>query len=126
MTEAPRSPKSRLRPVFAVDDAPAASTESVTYQLEDTGHAVLRLRPTVRVVDEDGQRRFLYRVDAFSRLRGTKLGTAEVLAPPGSPAEFTAESRQFQDAAFQETIKQLSDLLIRKYGRAEPPAPVQR
>ena len=126
MTDAPRSPKSRLRPVYTVDADPIARSETVIYQLEDTGHPVLRLRPSVRVVQEDGRRSYLYRVDAFSRLRGGKVGQAEKLAPPGSPAEFAADARDFQGVAFRETIDELCRPLIRRYGRPEKPEAIQR
>lgn len=94
----------------------APRREAVIYQLEDTGHPALRLRPTLRIMEEDGERRFLYRVDAFSRLTGAKLGQADILAAEGSPAEFAAEARQFQSEAFQDVVKQLSQALIARFG----------
>jgi hypothetical protein len=98
----------------------------VTYQLEDTGQPVLRLRPTLRLVEDDGQTRHLYRVDAFSRITGVKLGTAELVAPLGSAEAFAAESRQFQSAPFRAVLEALSGQLIERYEETEaigpPPA----
>jgi hypothetical protein len=118
MTGPPPSPKSRLRAVYAVPfDAPPSS-EPVIYQLEDTGHPAIRLRPTVRIVDTDGSRGYLYRVDAFSRLTGEKFGSAETLAEPGSPAEFAAEAREFQSGPFREVVDSLSEQLVDRFGQS--------
>ena len=115
MTEPLPSPKSRLRPVYTSPVETPARTEDVIYQLEDTGHPVLRLRPTIRQIEDDGLTRYLYRVDAFSRLTGRKVGKAEVLAALDSPAEFAARSRQFQSEAFRDVIAQLSDALVDRF-----------
>jgi hypothetical protein len=124
MTEPLPSPKSRLRAVYTVPEDEPTRTEKVVYQLEDMGHPVLRLRPTVRQVDDDGETRYLYRMDAFSRLRGVRLGTAEIVAPLGSAEAFAAESRQFQSTPFRGVLEVLSDELVEKYAAIEAaPAP---
>ena len=120
------SPKSRLRAVYSEADGPALRTEGVIYQLEDTGQPVLRLRPTVRMVDDNGAPRYLYRVDAFSRLTGKRLGRAEVLAELDSPAEFSARSRQFQSDAFRKLVDALSDALVERFADREQTGAVQR
>jgi hypothetical protein len=120
------SPKSRLRAVYTRSPDPPARTEDVIYQLEDTGQPVLRLRPTIREVEDSGECRYLYRVDAFSRLTGKKLGKAEVLAALDSPAEFAARSRQFQSAAFREVVEQLSEALVVRFAHREATGPIQR
>lgn len=120
------SPKSRLRAVYSEAAGPALRTEGVIYQLEDTGQPVLRLRPTVRMVDDNGAPRYLYRVDAFSRLTGNRLGRAEVLAELDSPAEFSAKSRQFQSGAFRELVDALSDALVERFADREETGAVQR
>jgi hypothetical protein len=121
----PPSPKRRLRAVYQAPDN-EAQTEPVTYQLEDTGHAVLRLRPTVRVVDEGGVERFLYRVDAYSRMTGRHLGLAEVLASPDSPAEFAARAREFQSLPFREVVDELSDALVERFADRDNAAAAER
>jgi hypothetical protein len=126
VTEPLPSPKSRLRAVYTRPLDPPTRTEAVIYQLEDTGHPVLRLRPTVRQFEDEGLRRYLYRVDAFSRLTGKKLGQAEVLAPLDSPAEFAARSRQFQSEAFSEVIAQLSAVLVDRFQDGEATGAIQR
>jgi hypothetical protein len=126
LTEPLPSPKSRLRAVYTRPVEPAARTEDVIYQLEDTGQPVLRLRPTVRQVEDNGEGRYLYRVDAFSRLTGKKLGKAEVLAALDSPAEFAARSRQFQSAPFREIVEQLSEALVERFAGREATGPIQR
>ncbi len=126
MPEPPPSPKSRLRAVYSEAAAPALRTEGVIYQLEDTGQPVLRLRPTVRMVDDNGAPRYLYRVDAFSRLTGRRLGRAEVLAELDSPAEFAAKSRQFQSDAFRLVVDALSDALVERFAHREATGAVQR
>lgn len=126
MDEPPPSPKSRLRAVYGVPEDQPRRTERVTYQLEDMGHPVLRLRPTLRMVGADGETRHLYRVDAFSRMTGVKLGSAESLAPLGSPEEFAAESRQFQSAPFRQVVEDLSRELVERYAEAEAVAPPPR
>jgi hypothetical protein len=113
------SPKQRLSAVYTVPDKPLPRSERVIYQLEDTGHPVLRLRPTVRVVEHDGIPRYLYRVDAFSRLTGKRLGSQETEAAPNSPADFAAASHQFQSAPFREVIDELSGRLADRFGEAE-------
>lgn len=123
MNEPLPSPKSRLGAVYGVPQDQPRRTERVTYQLEDMGHPVLRLRPTVRMVEEDGETRHLYRVDAFSRMTGVKLGSAESVAPLGSPEEFAAESRQFQSAPFRMVVEELSRQLVERYAGAEAVAP---
>jgi hypothetical protein len=120
------SPKSRLRAVYTRPLDPAARTQDVIYQLEDTGQAVLRLRPTVRQVEDAGEVRYLYRVDAFSRLTGKKLGKAEVLAALDSPAEFAARSRQFQSDPFREVVDQLSEALVERFADQEATGAIQR
>ena len=119
MIQPPRSPKSRLRAVYAVPEEEPRRTERVIYQLEDAGHPVLRLRPTVRMQDQDGEVRHLYRVDAFSRITGVKLGHAEVVAALGSPEEFAAQSRQFQSAPFRAVLQDLGGQLVERYAEAE-------
>jgi hypothetical protein len=126
LTEPLPSPKSRLRAVYTRPVDPPARTEDVIYQLEDTGQPVLRLRPTVRQVEDNGESRYLYRVDAFSRLTGKKLGKAEVLAALDSPAEFAARSRQFQSAPFREVVEELSDALVERFAAREATGPIQR
>jgi hypothetical protein len=125
LTEPPPSPKSRLRPVYTVPDDPPVRTERVIYQLEDAGHPELRLRPSVYFRDENGAVSHVYRVDAFSRLTGRHLGRAEVVAPPGSPAEFAAEARQFQSPAFQQAVDALRERLVEQFAGAEPTGIVQ-
>jgi hypothetical protein len=119
MTEPLPSPKSRLRAVYSVPEDEPVRTEKVVYQLEDMGQAALRLRATVRQVDDDGGTRYLYRVDAFSRLSGVKLGDEELVAPLGSPEAFAADSRQFQSAPFREVLAELSRRLVESYAAAE-------
>ncbi len=125
MTDPLPSPKSRLRAVYTRPLDPPTRTEAVIYQLEDTGHPVLRLRPTVRQFEDDGLR-YLYRVDAFSRLTGKKLGQAEALAPVDGPAEFAARSRQFQSEAFSKVIAQLSAVLVDRFQDREATGAIQR
>ena len=95
------------------------------YQLEDTGHPRLRLRPTLRVVEAPGETEYIYRVDAFSRLTGAHLGKAEALAAPGSPAEHAARTRQFQSGPFRDAIGQLRERLIDRFQDLEPTGAVQ-
>ena len=125
MNEPLPSPKSRLRAVYGVPAEVPRRSERVVYQLEDTGHPVLRLRPTLRQVDDDGETRYQYRVDAFSRITGVKLGEAELVAPLGSREAFAADSRQFQSGPFRAVIDELSEKLIAQYAEGEstdPPA----
>jgi hypothetical protein len=126
VTEPLPSPKSRLRAVYTRLVDPPSRTEDVIYQLEDTGQPILRLRPTVRQVDDHGERRYLYRVDAFSRLTGKKLGKAEVLAALDSPAEFAARSRQFQSEPFRAVVDELSDALVERFADREATGAIQR
>ena len=121
----PPSPKRRLRAVYEATET-EARTEPVTYQLEDTGHPVLRLRPTLRIVTEAGAPRYLYRVDAFSRMTGRHLGLAEVLAAPDSPAEFAARAREFQSVPFREVIEELSEALVERFANRENAAATAR
>ena len=125
VTEPPPSPKSRLRPVYTVPLEPPRRTETVIYQLEDTGHPKLRLRPSVRIRQEDVESSFVYRMDAFSRLTGERLGYAESVAPAGSPAEFAAASRQFQSAPFKEAMEVLQGRLVDQFEAEEPTGIVQ-
>jgi len=126
VTEPLPSPKSRLRAVYTRPLEPPTRTEAVIYQLEDTGHPVLRLRPTVRQFEDEGLRRYLYRVDAFSRLTGKRLGRAEVLAALDSPAEFAARSRQFQSESFREVVAELSEALTDRFQAGEATGAIQR
>jgi hypothetical protein len=126
VTEPLPSPKSRLRAVYTRPLEPPARTEAVIYQLEDTGHPVLRLRPTVRQFEDESLRRYLYRVDAYSRLTGKRLGRAEVLAALDSPAEFAARSRQFQSEAFREVVNELSAALVDRFQALEATGAIQR
>ena len=126
MTGPHPSPKSRLRAVYTQPLDPPVRTEDVIYQLEDIGHPVLRLRPTVREVDDDSLRRYLYRVDAFSRLTGARLGKAEVMAGLDSRAEFAARTRQFQSEAFRDVVTQLSDALVERFRDREATGAIQR
>lgn len=118
MTDQLPSPKRRLRAVYSVPEE-ARSGQRVIYQLEDTGHPALRLRPSVRVVEDTGVPRYLYRVDAFSRLTGDHLGEADALAPPDSPEEFAAAAREFQSEPFRGTVEALSDTLVQRFAEAE-------
>jgi hypothetical protein len=126
VTEPLPSPKTRLRAVYTRPLEPPTRTETVIYQLEDTGHPVLRLRPTVRQFEDEGLRRYLYRVDAFSRLTGKRLGRAEVLAALDSAAEFAARSRQFQSEAFKEVVAELSDTIVDRFQAGEATGAIQR
>ena len=119
MSAPPPSPKSRLRPVYRVPDDIPRSADVVIYQLEDAGDPVLRLRQTVRQVDDDGSSRLLYRVEAFSRLSGLRLGAAERVAALGSEAEFAARAREFQTAPFRQVVRELSQELRDRYSDAE-------
>ena len=123
MTEPVASQKSRLRPVYTVPDDAPRRTEQVIYQLEDTGQPALRLRPSVRMIDDDGQTRFLYRVVAFSRITGAKLGVADRVAPLGSQEEFAAVAREFQTAPFRMVLEELSRELVDQFAEAEASAP---
>ncbi len=126
MSGAPPSPKSRLPAVHRVPDRDAARGERVLYQLEDTGHPLLRLRTTLRVREEDGLSTYHYRVDAFSRITGGHLGEAAMDASPGSRPEFAARSRQFQSRDFREVVDRLRDEVSTRYRDAVPELPVQR
>jgi hypothetical protein len=126
VTEPLPSPKSRLRAVYTRPLDPPVRTETVIYQLEDTGHPVLRLRPTIRQFEDEGLRRYLYRVDAYSRLTGKRLGRAEVLAALDSPAEFAARSRQFQSEAFRDVVAELSAALVDRFQSGEATGAIQR
>lgn len=119
MAGPPPSPKSRLRPVYGVLEDAAAPVDSVIYQLEDAGDPILRLRQTVRQVAQDGATRFLYRVEAFSRLSGRRLGAAELLTTLGSEEEFAARAREFQTAPFREVVRGLSEELRGRYSDLE-------
>ena len=119
------SRKSRLRPVYTVQDDAPARGERVIYQLEDDGQPLLRLRPTVRLVQEDREERYLYRVTAFSRVTGELLGAADHEAPPGSREEYAAKSRQFQTLPFREVMLALRAELLDRYRDAVPEVPVQ-
>jgi hypothetical protein len=125
VTTPPPSPKSRVRAVYSVPEERAPRSEKVIYQLEDTGHRTLRLRPTVRMVDAGGEVGYLYRVDAFSRLTGEHLGTAEELAAPGSRAEFAALAREFQSQPFREVVDRLTADLDARLEGSVPQKPVQ-
>ena len=119
MTDQLPSPKRRLRAVYSVPEEAGRPGQQVIYQLEDTGHAALRLRPTVRIVDDEGVPRYLYRVDAFSRLTGDHLGDADALATPDSPEEFAAAAREFQSEPFRGTVEALSQTLVERFAEAE-------
>ena len=123
MSTPPPSPQSRLRPVYTVPEEAPRRTERVIYQLEDMGHPVLRLRPSVRIIDDDGESRYLYRVAAFSRLTGVKLGVADRVAPLGSQEAFAADAREFQTAPFRMVLDELSAELIDQFAEAEATAP---
>lgn len=123
MTEPLPSPKSRLRPVFTVPEDPSRRTEKVVYQLEDMGHPSLRLRASLRLIDDDGQTRFLYRVVAFSRMTGARLGVADQVAPLGSQEEFAASAREYQSAPFRMVLEELSRELVDQFAEAEATAP---
>ncbi|MFY9613845.1 MAG: hypothetical protein WAT58_00455 [Candidatus Dormiibacterota bacterium] len=119
MTDQLPSPKRRLRAVYTIPDEPSQRSQRVIYQLEDTGHPALRLRPTVRAIDDDGVRRYLYRVDAFSRLTGKHLGEAEEVAAPDSPEEFAVAAHEFQSEPFRRTVDALSRALVDQHAEAE-------
>jgi hypothetical protein len=97
-------------------------TQRVVYQLEDTGHPLLRLRVSLRAVDEG----WLYRVEAFSRLTGVRFGEAEELAAPGSPEEFAAAARHFQSPPFRAVVERLRADLSARFAANVAQAPVQR
>ncbi|GAC1328319.1 MAG: hypothetical protein NVSMB17_03610 [Candidatus Dormibacteria bacterium] len=119
-TPPPLSPKSRLPPVYRVPDDDAQGRKgAVLYQLEDEGDPVLRLRATVREVHDDGATRFLYRVEAFSRLTGHRLGAAEQVTALGSEEEFAARAREFQTEPFRRVMDQLSAQLRDAYSAEE-------
>lgn len=107
-----------MRAVYEVPDTPHRS-ERVIYQLEDTGQPELRLRPTVRIVDDGGTERYLYRVAAFSRLTGTHLGDAEMVAAPDSAAEFAARAKEFQSEPFRQVVDELSRDLVERFAASE-------
>ena len=123
MTDPIPSPKSRLRAVYTVPEDAPRRTEKVIYQLEDMGHPALRLRPTLRLIDDDGESRYLYRVTAFSRITGVKLGAADRVAPLGSQEAFAADAREFQSAPFRMVLDELSADLVDQFGEAEASAP---
>jgi len=100
------------------DDSPRRK-DAVLYQLEDEGDPVLRLRATVREVEDDGATRVLYRVEAFSRLTGHRLGGAELVAALGSEEEFSARARGFQTAPFRSVMEGLSAELRASYSAGE-------
>ena len=123
MTSPEPSRKSRLRPVYTVPEEEPHRTEQVIYQLEDMGHPVLRLRPSVRLVADDGETRFLYRVTAFSRMTGNQLGAADRVAPLGSQEAFAAEARQFASAPFRMVLDVLSRELVDQFAESEATTP---
>ena len=125
MPSPPPSPKSRLRAVYTVPADRSRRTEEVVYQLEDSGHPELRLRPTVRLRTTGDLTSYVYRVDAFSRLTGTLLGHAEVTAQAGSEAEYAAEARQYNAPPFRETFERLSARLADQLKDTEPTGAVQ-
>jgi hypothetical protein len=47
------------------------------------------------------------------------------VAPPGSPAEFAAEARQFQSPAFRQAIDALRERLVEQFAGTEPTGIVQ-
>ncbi|MFN2463496.1 MAG: hypothetical protein ABR573_06295 [Candidatus Dormibacteria bacterium] len=118
------SSKSRLRPVYRVPED-TVRPERVIYQLEDQGDPILRLRASVREVDDDGSLRFLYRVDAYSRMTGGRLGTAERVTAPGTMEEFAARAREFQTAPFQQVLAELSTELRFRYSDVEAGTPTR-
>ena len=121
MTDVLPSPKGKLRAVYSVPMEKSRHNQRVIYQLEDTGHAVLRLRPTVRVIDDEGTPRYLYRVDAFSRMTGDHLGKAEAAAAPGSAEEFAAAAREFQSEPFRRTVDELSRSVAARFAETDQP-----
>jgi hypothetical protein len=123
MATPPPSPKSRLRPVYTVPEDAPRRTERVIYQLEDMGHPSLRLRPSLRLIDDDGESRYLYRVVAFSRITGTRLGTADRVAPLGSQEAFAADAREFQSGPFRMVLEELSAELVEQFAETEANAP---
>jgi hypothetical protein len=125
LSQPPLSPKSRIRAVYTERDVPVSRTEQVIYQLEDTGHPRLRLRPVIRVEETGGGTEYIYRVEAYSRLTGAHLGYAEAIAAPGSSAEHAARTRQFQSAPFREAVDQLRQRLIDRFQDLEPTGAVQ-
>jgi hypothetical protein len=102
-----------------VPEDPPTRIESVIYQLEDAGDPLMRLRQTVRMVDGEGATRYLYRIEAFSRLSGKLLGGADLLAELGSEEEFAASAREFQTAPFRAVMSRLSQELRDRYGEIE-------
>ena len=128
LTSGPPSPKSRIQPVYSVPLEPSRRKEASVYQLEDSGggHARLRLRVSVRSIAETEREAFIYRVEAFSRLTGERLGVVEVEAEPGSPEEFAVASRQFQSAPFRAVVDRLSAEAVDRFAGQEQLGPVQR
>lgn len=121
MTDELPSPKRQLRAVYTVPMEQSRHSQKVIYQLEDTGHATLRLRPTVRVIDYEGTPWYLYRVDAFSRMTGDHLGKAEAAAAPGSAEEFAAAAREFQSEPFRRTVDELSRSVAARFAESDQP-----
>ena len=120
------SPKERIRPVYLVPEGPVARTQNVVYQLEDTGHPLLRLRVSVRLVESPtGPPSVLYRVDAHSRVTGAWLGSAETIAESGSAAEYAAIARQFQSDPFRTVVQALRDDVAERFRDSVPQEAVQ-
>lgn len=120
------SPKERLQPVYQVPPGPVKRDQRVIYQLEDTGHPLIRMRVTVRLSGDPQDETVLYRVDAYSRVSGELLGSAETTAPHGSAEAYAALARQFQTVPFRRVLHELRDQLAERYGDAVPEAAIQR
>ena len=118
MTDLLPSPKRRMRAVYSVPEDPPVRSERVMYQLEDTGHPVLRYAAH-RAPCREGDERILLCVDAFSRLSGAHLGQAEVLAEPAGPADYAARAREYQATPFRDVIEELSLALIERFSARE-------
>ena len=125
MGRLPLNPKSRIRPVFTEPVVDVRRAETVIYQLEDTGHPVPRLRPTVREVEYQDHQGYLYRVEAFSRLTGEKLGVCEVVADQDSAAEHAARTRDFMSPPFRATVGALEADLVDRFHNVNPEGAIQ-
>jgi hypothetical protein len=122
----PLNPRSRIRPVHTESTEQPARRESVIYQLEDTGNADIRLRPTVRELTFTDRQGYLYRVEAFSRLTGERLGAAESIVEEGSAADHAARSRDFMSAAFREVVAGLEAGLVDRFHNVNPEGAIQK
>jgi hypothetical protein len=120
------SPKERIPPVYEVPEEQVKRTQRVVYQLEDTGHPLLRIRVTVRLVGDGDEQSVLYRAEAFSRVTGSALGIAEMTPPHDSTEAYVALARQFQTPPFRRVLQSLWDELAERYRDAVPEEAVQR